>query len=129
MHTIHFQPVKEVVWHCKGDYLATVVVEGESIFLSLNLLHLSGPSESSTGVLIHQVSKRRSQVRGKWQRVRERQIFFLVSAEAIPEYKGSSSESQVPSHQTTLLCGSKPNLSLPPGPAPLLTDTDNGEGV
>jgi ribosome biogenesis protein ERB1 len=40
----HDMPVKEVVWHCKGDYLATLVAE-----------------ESNTGVVIHQLSKRRSQ--------------------------------------------------------------------
>ncbi|XP_057338087.1 ribosome biogenesis protein BOP1 homolog [Microplitis mediator] len=41
----HFQTVKQIVWHAKGDYFATVMPEGQN-----------------RSVLIHQLSKRRSQV-------------------------------------------------------------------
>jgi len=41
----HFKPVKQVTWHAKGDYFATVLPEG-----------------ANRSVLIHQLSKWRSQV-------------------------------------------------------------------
>ncbi|XP_074112143.1 ribosome biogenesis protein BOP1 homolog [Cotesia typhae] len=41
----HFKTVKQIVWHAKGDYFATVMPDGQN-----------------RSVLIHQMSKRRSQI-------------------------------------------------------------------
>lgn len=60
----HTQPVKEVVWHSKGDYLATLLVEGNSFFHNNNMCSVLYILiiESSTCIVIHQLSKRSSQV-------------------------------------------------------------------
>lgn len=41
----HFKPIRQVTWHGRGDYLATVMPEG-----------------ANRSALIHQLSKRRSQI-------------------------------------------------------------------
>lgn len=41
----HFKPIKQVTWHGKGDYFATVMPEG-----------------ANRSTLIHQLSKRRTQI-------------------------------------------------------------------
>lgn len=41
----HFKPVRQVTWHGRGDYLATVMPEG-----------------ANRSALIHQLSKRRTQI-------------------------------------------------------------------
>lgn len=41
----HFKPIRQVTWHGRGDYIATVMPEG-----------------ANRSALIHQLSKRRSQI-------------------------------------------------------------------
>ena len=59
---VFLKGLKQVTWHGKGDYFATVMPDGSIVIMALWELFFYSLLGGHASVLIHQLSKRKSQV-------------------------------------------------------------------